>query len=195
MFNSLAALSALALVTLLLVTTTNGSALHIGGSRIWIELHELSWQVDIPDGSGRRTILALFSPLVFIFLTCFPTAWALQKWRSHERRTSQPRLPLLQFLLLLLLITWLPLISMLYGPDRIGEKSIELFFIFVVFFFAFVPLWLLLRFARFLGAAPARRRQQRIDTGLCAECGYSLTGNVSGKCPECGALAIKKAAT
>jgi hypothetical protein len=117
MFNSLAALSALALVTLLLVTTTNGSALHIGGSRIWIELHELSWQVDIPDGSGRRTILALYSPLVFLFLTCFPIAWALQKWRSHERRTSQPRLPLLQFLLLLLLITWLPLISMLYGPS------------------------------------------------------------------------------
>jgi hypothetical protein len=22
--------------------------------------------------------------------------------------------------------------------------------------------------------------------GLCAQCGYNLTGNVSGRCPECG---------
>jgi hypothetical protein len=29
----------------------------------------------------------------------------------------------------------------------------------------------------------ARRRMSR---GLCAACGYPLTGNVSGVCPECG---------
>jgi hypothetical protein len=32
----------------------------------------------------------------------------------------------------------------------------------------------------------ARRRQQ---TGQCARCGYDLTGNVSGVCPECGETA------
>ena len=30
----------------------------------------------------------------------------------------------------------------------------------------------------------ARRRRRR--PGLCAACGYNLTGNVSGVCPECG---------
>ncbi len=32
---------------------------------------------------------------------------------------------------------------------------------------------------------PLRRRHRR-KRGLCAGCGYDLTGNVSGVCPECG---------
>jgi hypothetical protein len=31
-----------------------------------------------------------------------------------------------------------------------------------------------------------RRRRQRRARGLCLSCGYDLTGNVSGTCPECG---------
>lgn len=31
------------------------------------------------------------------------------------------------------------------------------------------------------------RRQERIPCGLCPECAYNLRGNVSGRCPECGA--------
>jgi len=30
------------------------------------------------------------------------------------------------------------------------------------------------------------RRDRRIPQGHCQECGYSLTGNTSGVCPECG---------
>jgi hypothetical protein len=30
------------------------------------------------------------------------------------------------------------------------------------------------------------RKTRRRRQGLCTECGYDLTGNVSGKCPECG---------
>jgi len=29
-------------------------------------------------------------------------------------------------------------------------------------------------------------RRQRNKRGLCVHCGYNLTGNVSGMCPECG---------
>ncbi len=29
-------------------------------------------------------------------------------------------------------------------------------------------------------------RGLRLRRGLCVECGYNLTGNVSGVCPECG---------
>jgi predicted amidophosphoribosyltransferase len=32
---------------------------------------------------------------------------------------------------------------------------------------------------------PCRRRHRR-RKGLCIHCGYNLTGNVSGVCPECG---------
>jgi hypothetical protein len=30
------------------------------------------------------------------------------------------------------------------------------------------------------------RRIIRTERGLCARCGYDLTGNISGTCPECG---------
>jgi hypothetical protein len=30
------------------------------------------------------------------------------------------------------------------------------------------------------------RRRRRLGTNLCIKCGYNLTGNVSGVCPECG---------
>ena len=33
----------------------------------------------------------------------------------------------------------------------------------------------------------AWRKESRIRHGLCVTCGYNLTGNVSGVCPECGA--------
>jgi len=31
-------------------------------------------------------------------------------------------------------------------------------------------------------------REHRRAAGLCLACGYSLQGNVSGQCPECGAV-------
>jgi hypothetical protein len=34
-----------------------------------------------------------------------------------------------------------------------------------------------------------RARSSRSPSGQCAACGYDLTGNVSGVCPECGAVA------
>jgi hypothetical protein len=36
-----------------------------------------------------------------------------------------------------------------------------------------------------LAAHPFRRWRRR-RRGLCLRCGYNLTGNVSGRCPECG---------
>jgi len=35
-----------------------------------------------------------------------------------------------------------------------------------------------------------QRTPRRIPPGHCATCGYNLTGNVSGKCSECGATVI-----
>ena len=31
-----------------------------------------------------------------------------------------------------------------------------------------------------------RRHRKRLAEGHCCHCGYNLTGNVSGVCPECG---------
>jgi hypothetical protein len=63
----------------------------------------------------------------------------------------------------------------------------------VVFTSFSVPSWLpvvvlapypLLRFALWCRARWIRVRRQR--RGACLDCGYDLTGNVSGTCPECG---------
>ncbi len=53
----------------------------------------------------------------------------------------------------------------------------------------FAPCWLL---TLLLGAYPTialirgQLRRRRARTGHCLKCGYDLTGNVSGVCPECG---------
>ncbi len=55
---------------------------------------------------------------------------------------------------------------------------------------AFIPLWLPL----VIVAIPTIWlwwRDRRFPTGHCENCGYDLTGNVSGRCPECG-NAIKR---
>ncbi len=41
--------------------------------------------------------------------------------------------------------------------------------------------------APFVGAAKHWWRTARHRRGRCRKCGYDLTGNVSGVCPECGA--------
>jgi len=54
----------------------------------------------------------------------------------------------------------------------------------------YMPLWIpFFLFAGYPTIAFIRgpvRRWRRRRTGLCQKCGYDLTGNVSGVCPECG---------
>jgi hypothetical protein len=50
-------------------------------------------------------------------------------------------------------------------------------------------LWLVRAFYKAKQSASAIRGIIRRDRGLCPHCGYNLTGNVSGTCPECGGKA------
>lgn len=56
----------------------------------------------------------------------------------------------------------------------------------------YVPIWSLLLLSLPACAVALRREfglrriQSRLARGLCGRCGYSLTGNTSGVCPECG---------
>ncbi len=51
---------------------------------------------------------------------------------------------------------------------------------------ALVPLWLPLLMVMVPTAILWWRDRRRIPPGHCQKCGYNLTGNVSGTCPECG---------
>ncbi len=48
-----------------------------------------------------------------------------------------------------------------------------------------VPLWILLLLAA-IPTVVLWLRDRRYPPGHCRKCGYDLTGNVSGICPECG---------
>ncbi|MCH8853871.1 MAG: hypothetical protein IID41_14655 [Planctomycetes bacterium] len=52
---------------------------------------------------------------------------------------------------------------------------------FVTLTLALYPTWVLMRIM-----IDRTRRHRRREVGLCTKCGYNLTGNVSGRCPECG---------
>ena len=41
--------------------------------------------------------------------------------------------------------------------------------------------------------AEAWQRRHRVRRGFCVNCGYNLTGNTSGVCPECGTPVAGKA--
>jgi len=75
-----------------------------------------------------------------------------------------------------------------WTPTWLGEG--------VVFQFIFVPLWLpFLLIALPTGWLFWSDHRRRLRVGCCAQCGYSLTGNTSGKCPECGATTPARAAS
>lgn len=48
-----------------------------------------------------------------------------------------------------------------------------------------LPLWIPF-LATFVPAAIRYLRRKNVRSGCCLNCGYDLTGNVSGRCPECG---------
>ena len=55
-----------------------------------------------------------------------------------------------------------------------------------VMFHLGLPLFIFLIWSSFLILYPILRTAVRRKRGLCVTCAYDLTGNVSGKCPECG---------
>ncbi len=52
----------------------------------------------------------------------------------------------------------------------------------VLIFSTWPAIWLL--------RTPTRRRKLRARRGLCEKCGYNLTGNSTGLCPECGTKVV-----
>jgi len=50
----------------------------------------------------------------------------------------------------------------------------------------FLPMWPVLVTMLIVTAVVLRRHLKRPRGNVCAQCGYDLRGNVSGRCPECG---------
>ncbi|MBN4059001.1 hypothetical protein JYU10_00865 [bacterium AH-315-J04] len=72
---------------------------------------------------------------------------------------------------------WYPL----YGPGRMSSTA--------VIAFLFIPFWCIgtMFIGIFIGRQIIKIKWfQAFPAGHCQHCGYDLTGNVSGKCSECG---------
>ena len=74
--------------------------------------------------------------------------------------------------------TWTRFGYLEYASGKIGMFIIYCPFWFPVLLLAAYPTLVLIK---------TIRRRLRHKHGHCSKCGYNLTGNVSGTCPECGA--------
>ncbi len=52
--------------------------------------------------------------------------------------------------------------------------------------FVLAIIWVAVSWLGVLAGARLRSLRCRLPEGVCRTCGYDLTGNVSGRCPECG---------
>ncbi len=68
-----------------------------------------------------------------------------------------------------------------YKPDRPLSNRIWV---------ASIPLWVMFLAGLLPFTWITWRDRRRIQPGHCRQCGYDLTGNVSGTCPECAALVL-----
>ena len=55
-----------------------------------------------------------------------------------------------------------------------------------------LPLWIPFILVAIPTAVLCWRDRHRPPPGHCQRCGYNLTGNVSGRCPECGCMTAKQ---
>jgi hypothetical protein len=82
-----------------------------------------------------------------------------------------------------------PLLGLTTNPAGMGSMEISA---------VIVPWWFFVAATSVLPAVRLRaiwRRLRRIRRGLCTDCGYDLTGNTSGTCPECGRAVLAMGAT
>lgn len=68
---------------------------------------------------------------------------------------------------------------------KTGRPSSELFPVFPSYRYYYIPFWPVVAIP--IGVFLFRFfRRPRLIPGRCYQCGYNLTGNTSGTCPECG---------
>jgi uncharacterized paraquat-inducible protein A len=80
-------------------------------------------------------------------------------------------------------------------PWTLGGRGVAVESVTVQFWSVVVPFWLLIALlaplpvawiVSLIGRLRDRRRRRLSDRTHCYVCGYNLTGNASGLCPECG---------
>jgi len=136
--------------------------------------------------NGWQTILAIPLLLTWCLFSLAPICRIELGWRKFLRaRGRKPKHTGARLTLLVVTFAWMPLVALIHGPGQIGAQLVEG----LTTFFVLYVLGSLTGGLAWIADYPNRILRQRIKQGQCIHCGYSLQGNVSGVCPECGASA------
>ena len=142
---------------------------YVGSNRVGLNLERGVLMIDIFDGSeaDRREFVADHW-VGGGELTTFPIMFDSLTWGT----TIEEHAAALGF------VPW-PFRTDHYRPLSIPGTRIGILRIFTALWFPLLTVLIPTVFAQLL----VRRRSRQ---GSCKECGYNLTGNVSGRCSECG---------
>jgi len=173
--NALIVLTVAAMLVPVVLPVLQGSSpFLIAHTRVWVR-NEINWNhigsrvaVEIPDGSGFRALVQLPGGIVFLLCAAFPLTSLIYLWRKTNGREPQ-----LIGTLLTLYSAWLYWAMFAFAFDY-GR----------VIFGVLGVLAIVGAIAIAVTRSITRSRVK--SAGQCAHCGYNLTGNVSGVCPECG---------
>jgi len=111
-----------------------------------------------------------------------------ERFEAFSKARAKAGRPALSFLVLIgvILIVWAGRVSLFFFGGSVGNIADPVFGVLIYGLLAGSPLLLIWLWNRRLRRS-LRVQLRRKGVFLCIPCGYDLTGNVSGRCPECGA--------
>src|SRR5688500_17096563 len=149
---------------LLNLLTALSLMLCVAVAALWVRSYRVGDCVSV--GLGPRTVMVTSEGGCYACSSFFrPGAGGVRwGWGSYAKRCGAARAAR-------------GLVHFAFGPERAGAHDFV------------VPQWIVPALLGGLSAAriAGRSRRRRVDGDACRSCGYDLTGNVSGVCPECGA--------
>lgn len=132
-------------------------------------------------------VAAFLLDALTIDVTAILTIWLGSAVRRGSRRAMKWAVALVVYYLVLSTALWLTVLTGHVGTLRIGGGSVSKEEVpWLMASMVAVFLWSLVNGLFLRQALHEEKREMRRRSGLCVTCGYDLTGNTTGRCPECG---------
>jgi len=181
--NLSAALSALGLLAWSVLAALVDSPFDIGSERINIFYFHDLLVTEVIDGHSRRPVLCFPVFPTLLVLLIAPVCWMIARRSRFPEKSHFPKR-----LLLVVVCLWPIAAEFEHGSYILFRLATPIYIFAFLCLVYCIGLWAHKALAHLVDY-PARMRARRLVLGLCVHCGYSLRGNISGICPECGKAA------